>query len=183
VPEETFLRGADRIQVAMESVRRMAESPPPAEAGADDGGGGGAGAAAPSSNSDNARPSLHALAGDTATQKLRIVTGGLARARQRTVLERWTNPKPQGRTRSPRYRVPSREEGNRRASRNAPVSDLPPEIPLTDDSRLFAPLCRGRARSRRHRGAARHRAGRGAREKRCAAGAAHAQVPGAPLTS
>jgi hypothetical protein len=40
-------------------------------------------------------------------QKLRIVTLGFGTARQKMVLERWTNPKPQRRTRSPRYGIPS----------------------------------------------------------------------------
>jgi hypothetical protein len=47
--------------------------------------------------------------GDTAMQKLRIVTQaqGFGTARQRVLLERGTPPKPQRRTRSPRYGVPS----------------------------------------------------------------------------
>jgi hypothetical protein len=42
-----------------------------------------------------------------ATNKLRIVTCGFGTARQKMALERWTNPKPQRSTRSPRYGVPS----------------------------------------------------------------------------
>jgi hypothetical protein len=60
------------------------------------------------------------------------------------VFERWTNPKPQRRTRSP---VPGttrtgyhRVEGNRRASRNGPVSALPAENPYRRDSQNFASL-------------------------------------------
>jgi hypothetical protein len=49
----------------------------------------------------------------TAMKQLRIVTLGFGTARQRMVLERWTNPKPQRRTRSPRYRVPSWKEVRR----------------------------------------------------------------------
>jgi hypothetical protein len=44
---------------------------------------------------------------DLVLQKLRIVTLSFGTARQRMVLERWTNPNPQRRTRSPRYEVPS----------------------------------------------------------------------------
>jgi hypothetical protein len=40
------------------------------------------------------------------------------------VLERWTNPKPQGRTRSPVGTGYNRVEGNRRASRNGRVSEI-----------------------------------------------------------
>jgi hypothetical protein len=43
----------------------------------------------------------------TAMRKLRIVTLRFGTARQKMVLERWTNPKPQRRTRSSRYEVPS----------------------------------------------------------------------------
>jgi hypothetical protein len=67
----------------------------------------------------------------TAVEKLRIVTlwVGFGTARQKMALERWTNPKPQRRARSPRYKVPSYQKGNRRASRNGRMSDPPPEIP------------------------------------------------------
>jgi hypothetical protein len=68
--------------------------------------------------------------------KLRIVTLGIGTARQKMVLERWTNPKPQRRTRSPRYGV-HRVEGNRWASRNGPVSNLPPEIPSVTIRNFF----------------------------------------------
>jgi hypothetical protein len=40
-------------------------------------------------------------------ESLRIVTLGVGTARQRMVLGRWTNPKPQRRTLSPQYGVPS----------------------------------------------------------------------------
>jgi hypothetical protein len=41
------------------------------------------------------------------TQKSRIVTLRFGTGRQKLFLERWTHPKPQRRTRSPRYEVPS----------------------------------------------------------------------------
>jgi hypothetical protein len=56
-------------------------------------------------------------------KKWRIVTLRFGTARQKMALERWTNPKPQRRTCSPRYEVPSRR------GKSAGVSDLPPEIP------------------------------------------------------
>jgi hypothetical protein len=43
----------------------------------------------------------------TAMQTLRIVTLGFGTARQRMALERWTNPKPQRRTHSHLYGLPS----------------------------------------------------------------------------
>jgi hypothetical protein len=48
--------------------------------------------------------------------------------RQKMALERWTNPKPQRRTRSPRYGVPSCR-GQSAGVAKRPVSDPPPEIP------------------------------------------------------
>jgi hypothetical protein len=65
-----------------------------------------------------------------------IVRFGFGTARQRMVLERWTNPKRSRRMCSPCYGVrvaPGTRyniiEGIRRASRNGSVSDLPPETP------------------------------------------------------
>ena len=46
VPEETFLRGADRIQVAMDSVRRAVAAGGSGGGGSGSGGGGGGGASA-----------------------------------------------------------------------------------------------------------------------------------------
>jgi hypothetical protein len=63
-------------------------------------------------------------------------------------LERWTNPKPQQRTRSPRSH---RVEGNRRAPRNGRVSDLPPESPQVT---IFAFAFAGGFDSTRHADAA-----------------------------
>jgi hypothetical protein len=51
-------------------------------------------------------PRLPSLVHLAAMRKLRIVTLGFGTARQRMVLARATNPKPQRRSRSPRYGVP-----------------------------------------------------------------------------
>jgi hypothetical protein len=57
-------------------------------------------------------------------------------ATENGILERWTSPKPQRRTRSPRYGVPSCK--GKRASRNGPVSALAPETPkVTIQLQLF----------------------------------------------
>jgi hypothetical protein len=48
----------------------------------------------------------HSTNADTAMEKLRIVTLRFGTARQRMVLERWTNSKPQRSARSIRYEVP-----------------------------------------------------------------------------
>jgi hypothetical protein len=81
--------------------------------------------------SPRARPSSPPVASQrppTAVNKLRIVTLGFGTARQRTVLERWTKPKPRRRTRSPRYGVPSCR-GKSAGVAFRPMSDLPPGIP------------------------------------------------------
>jgi hypothetical protein len=59
----------------------------------------------------------------TAMRKLRIVTLRFGTGRERMVLERWTNPKLSRRT----CTCYNRGIGNRRASRNGLVSDLPPK--------------------------------------------------------
>jgi hypothetical protein len=79
-----------------------------------------------------ANPGLRSLRqpciGRTAVRKSRIGRLGFGTGRQRMALERGTSPKLSRRTCSPRYGL-HRVEGNRRASRNGRVSDLPPEIP------------------------------------------------------
>jgi hypothetical protein len=49
----------------------------------------------------------HAPTSRRRDEKLRLVTLAFGTARQRMALGRWTNPKPQRRTRSPRYGLPS----------------------------------------------------------------------------
>jgi hypothetical protein len=53
------------------------------------------------------RRPLRKISCHTAMKTLRIVALRFGTARQRMALERWTNPKPQRRTRSSRYEVPS----------------------------------------------------------------------------
>jgi hypothetical protein len=73
----------------------------------------------------------------TTMHKLRTEMLGFGAGRQKMVLERETNPKRSRRVHvSTRY---NRVEGNRRASRNGLVSDLPPENPHLD-SQLFVSL-------------------------------------------
>ena len=72
-------------------------------------------------------------------KKIAIVTLGLGTGRQRMVLERWTNPKPQRRTYSSPGTEYHRVEGNRWASRNGPVSD-PPDIPHVTIFATFSSL-------------------------------------------
>jgi hypothetical protein len=72
--------------------------------------------------------------------KSRIVIVRVWQARQNTVLEQGKTPKLSRHTRSARYgpvrgTIVSREIGA--ASRNGPVSDLPPETPKRRDSQLF----------------------------------------------
>jgi hypothetical protein len=73
--------------------------------------------------------------GSTAMQKLRIVTLRLGAGRQKMALQRWTNPK-HSVVRVALGTGYNRVQGNRRASRNGHVGDLPPEIP----SVRFAPF-------------------------------------------
>jgi hypothetical protein len=68
----------------------------------------------------------------TAMQKLRIRFGT---GRQRMVLERWTNPKPQRRTRSPRYGVPSCR-GKPAGVAKRPRERPPTRNPYRHDSQL-----------------------------------------------
>jgi hypothetical protein len=69
-------------------------------------------------------------------QKLRIVTPRFGTGRQKLVLERWTNPKLPRRTCTCEHGLQSCR-GNRRASRNGRVSDLPPETPPAYGSQLL----------------------------------------------
>jgi hypothetical protein len=69
--------------------------------------------------------------------KLRIERLGFGTGRQKMVLERWTNPKHSRRTCTCENGLQS-VEGNRRASRNGRVSDLPPQLPhVTAFSSLY----------------------------------------------
>jgi hypothetical protein len=72
----------------------------------------------------------------TAVKSLRIVTLGFGTGRQKRALQRWTNPKPQRRTRSPRYGLPSCR-GKSAGVAKRPRERSPTRTPYRYDSQLL----------------------------------------------
>ena len=94
---------------------------------------------APSRVSATGRDPVRTHRARSAMKKLRIVTLGLGTARQKMAVERWTNPKPQRGTCSPRYRVQSCR-GKSAGVAKRPRERSPTRNPLTSRFATFASL-------------------------------------------